>query len=346
MMPAFKHLSLLVILSLLLSACGAPLLPQQPVAVAFNPTATLSENIYQVPADATATATPFQPIPPTAVFYPTETPTPTPIPTATPVPQVESRVGVEVPADQINYLLLGSDARPGSRNFRTDTIILASINPTLGTVSLVSFPRDLYVNIPGWGQDRINTAWAHGGFKKLAETINANFGVRPTNYVLINFSNFKRLIDGLGGLEIEVGAPVSDYYRGRYITIKPGVKQMDADLVLWYVRTRKTTNDFARNRRQQEVLRALVKKFLSLDAIARAPELYAIYSSSVTTDLGLGDMLPLIPLAAQLTDTSRIHHYYIGPKQVYDWITPGGAMVLLPRQDAIMKVMRQALKGQ
>jgi len=121
---------------------------------------------------------------------------------------------------------------------------------------------------------------------------------------------------------------------------------MDADDVLWYVRTRKTTNDFQRGRRQQEVLMAIIEKMLSLNALKRIPEFYAIYKDNVSTDLGLTDLVPLFPLAAQVTDTSRIHHYFVGPGQVSNWITPGGAMVLLPDRAAVMNTIRKALNGQ
>ncbi len=320
-----------------------------PISAAGLPSATPGLLWASADPNAAATPTPFQPIPPTPVYIPTEFPTPTPLP-PTPAPP-EERKGpaskVDRPEGQVTILLLGSDHRPWwGRLFRTDTIILATLNPSLGTVSLVSFPRDLYVHIPGWGQDRINTAWGHGGFESLAKTLEYNFGVYPDHYVLINFSSFKRVVDSLGGLEVEVNTPLADYYRGRYVTVDQGVHTMDADKVLWYVRSRKTSNDFARNRRQQEVLQAMVSKFLSLDAVKRAPELYNIYKDSVTTDMGLADMLPLLPLATQLSDSSRIRQHYIGPKQFYYWITPGGAMVLLPRQDAILKIIRQALGGE
>lgn len=306
-------------------------------------------------AAGTPTATPFQPLPPTPVYYPTEVPTATPTPPGAdqtviqPLPDQPSipAGALPKPPDQINVLLLGSDQRPFSSGFRTDVIILASINPSSGTVNLVSFPRDLFITIPGWGQDRINTAWSHGGFNKLAETLEFNFGVRPDHYVLINFWSFKRVVDSLGGLEVNVGETVSDYYNGRWITIKQGRQAMNADLVLWYVRTRKTTSDFARHKRQQEVLMAIVDRMISLDAIRRAPEFYNIYKENVTTTLNLGDLLSLLPLGAQIAaDTSRIHQYFIGPKLVSNWITPGGAMVLLPDRQAIIQLLRKVTSGQ
>lgn len=350
-----KHsLKLLVISLILLSlcvSCASPGFGGTSFA-AFPNTSSTQIVLVQAPPGATATPTPFQPVPPTAVYYPTEvvqmvpTEAPTPVPTPYPLDPSAPVGALQLPADQINILLLGSDQRPWDRAFRTDTIILLTLNPSLGTISLTSFPRDLYINIPGYGMERINTAWGKGGFDKLAATFEHNFGVRPDHYVLINFSSFKQVIDSLGGLDVNVGQSVSDYRNGYYYTVQAGPQTMDADTVLWYVRTRKTTNDFARARRQQEILMAVFQKMLSLNALKRIPEFYAIYKDNVTTDMGLTTLVPLFPLAAQLVDTSRIHHYFIGPNQVNDWITPGGGMVLLPQQEAVMNVIRKALNGQ
>jgi LCP family protein required for cell wall assembly len=351
-MPTWKKLSLLFF-TLILTACAglSPLAPNaagMPVAALPQAEATQTPPLFQAPADATATATPFQPLPPTPVYIPTDIPTPTPIAEVQePPPELSGSVGIiEQPKGIVNILLLGSDARSRQKLFRTDTIILASLNTEKGTVSLLSFPRDLYVQIPGWGTDRINTAWERGGFKMLADTLKQNFGLQADHYVVINFSSFKKIIDSLGGLEVNVGEPLTDRYGGRgTITIHKGEQNMNADMVLWYVRSRKTSNDFARNRRQQEILLAVGQKLLTLDAIRRAPELYSAYKESVTTDLNLIDMLTFLPLAARLTDTSRIHTYFVSSHMVSDYITPGGAMVLLPQRDLIMNVIRKALKG-
>lgn len=340
---------LLLLLALIPTACSIPGMGNAPMAAAPLAAASPQAPRYQVPPDATPTATPFQPIPPTPVYIPTDFPTPTATlpPTEVAVDQSSERVGpVSRPKDQVNILLLGSDARPYNRIFRTDAIILLSLNPSLGTANMLSFPRDMYVHIPGYGMDRINTAWARGGFKKLADTFDHNFGFRPDYYVLINFSSFKGLVDSLGGLDVTVGQKLTDYYRGRQITIPAGKKHMNADMVLWYSRSRKTTSDFARNRRQQEVLRAMADKFISINALKRAPELYAIYSGSVKTNLSLLDLLPLLNLGAQLaSDGSRITHHFIGGNQVSSWITPGGAAVLTVDKAAMVKKMKRVLGG-
>lgn len=335
----------LIILALITSSCGVPGLALASFPLSSHPTSTPVPPLVTVAPNATPTATPFQPIPPTAVYNPSEFPAVTSQPSISnssqPIPTISA------PSNLIHILLLGSDQRPWSSNFRTDTIILATLNPDLGIVSLTSFPRDLYIYIPNWTTQRINTAFAHGGFPLLARTFEHNFGIRPDHYVLVNFSSFKQFVDSLGGLDVNVGKALSDY-RGSgygYVTIPVGTNHMNADTVLWYVRSRKTSNDFARGRRQQEVLKAIAVKLFSLNAIKRVPEFYQLYNKNVTTDLTLADILSLLPFAARINDTSRIRTYFIGPKQVYDWITPGGGMVLLPRQGAIDKVLRRALKG-
>src|SRR3990172_2667849 len=354
---------LLSLLALLLTACTLTgLAPAAIPAVVSGNQAIL----VTAPANATATATPFQPLPPTPTYLPTATPLPpTPLPpseapkrqkdktTKFPGPSEYSPIAIPPPVDrikqpdgQVNILLMGSDQRRHSSGFRADTLVLLTLNPESKTVSLTSFPRDLYVYIPGWSMQRINTAHAHGGFETTQMAFAYNLGVWPDYYILINFWSFVRIIDELGGIKVDVEQGLGDHRdRYGYYYIPPGKTHMDGETALWYSRSRYSTNDFDRNRRQQEVLQALAERLISIDAIAKAGKLYDIYKENVTTDLNFSDIVPLLPLAAQLADTSRINHYYIGSKQVTGWITPTGAQVLLPDRDAVLKVMRQALNG-
>ena len=345
----FRLLSWWLLVSLVttaLTGCADAVMLNIP-AVIEGSLATSRPTYVLAPPDSTATPTPFQPLPPTPEFQSAEQALPavtltsipeTPNPLATPIAEQP----LPQPPKQINVLLLGSDNRPWDTGFRTDTIILVTLNSELGRVNITSFPRDLYLNLPGWGMGRINTAWTYGGRNLMMSTFKQNFGITPDFYVLIDFSSFKKIIDGLDGLTVHVAEPVSDYRAGYWITIHAGDVQMDADLVLWYVRTRKTTNDIARNRRQQEVLQALFEKLLTLNAIRRAPEFYNVYKDSVKTNIELIDVLSWITLAAKMAQNPDIHQYFITYKQVYDWITPDGAMVLVPKQDALMQVIRKS----
>ena len=359
------------------SASGQPisnslaLFSGKPTYVLSPADATATPTPFQPLAPtASQTVPPVTEIPPTEaaitlVISPTPTPTPagfespaasqptaaptslTPVPTSltpmpTPASQLTAAPSLEKLPRQINLLLLGADRRPYEAGFRTDTIMLVTINTELGRVNITSFPRDLWVMLPGWGNSRINTAWTYGGWNMLRDTFQHNFGVKVDYHMLIDFGAFKKIIDSLGGLNVNVAEPVSDYKYGYWVTIKKGPQHMDADTVLWYVRTRKTTNDIARNRRQQEVLQALLDKFVSVDAVRRAPEIWDLYDNSIKTDIKLIDVLKWLPFAARIVETRDIHPYYITYKQVYDWITPEGAMVLVPNRDALMKVIRNS----
>jgi LCP family protein required for cell wall assembly len=365
-MPIKTILAALLVIAVIWSAAGVLVVGNLRSASAESPPPEILTDFYSQPTyvlaqpDSTATPTPFQPLAPTAelalagITVETSLP-PTPVP-ATPVPPTPTLPAptaaltaepvIEGLPSQVNILLLGSDRRPWDAGFRTDTIILLTLNSELGRVNITSFPRDLWVTLPGWGPSRINTAWTYGGYKMLHETFKHNFGVEVDYHVLIDFSSFKKIVDSLGGLDVQVAEPVSDYRGGYWVTIPKGTVHMDADKVLWYVRTRKTTNDIARNRRQQEVLTAMFEKFVSINAIRRAPELFDLYNNSVKTDIELVDMLKWLPFAAKIIETRDIHPYYITYKQVYDWITPEGAMVLVPNKEALMQVIRKSQNKQ
>lgn len=250
------------------------------------------------------------------------------------------------PDGQVNILLLGSDQRPNDGGFRTDVIILLTLNPKDNSVSLTSFPRDLYVYEPGWRMNRINAAMAHGNFEMLAQTFAYNFGVTPQHYIFINFSGFVNIINALGGVSVQVAQGITDAREGPGdFTVPAGSVQMDGDTALWYVRSRGTSSDFDRTRRQQEVLTAIFFRLLSLDAIAKAAELYDQYKTLVTTDIGLTDALSLLPLAAAVGSNNQIHHYAIGADDVTPWTTSSGGAVLLPNADLVREIMKQALSA-
>jgi len=284
--------------------------------------------------------TPFQP------FFPTSTNTPEGyliqdalVPSA----------GMRTPSGLVNILLLGSDWRPGS-GYRTDVLLLISIYTKEGKVHLLSFPRDLYVQIPGMGQERINVIQASGGFPLTNSTFEYNFGIHLDHYIMTNFSGFQAIIDTLGGIDINAASNLSDrcdlpYSSSSYCSIGPGEKHLDGALALWYVRSRKTTSDFDRTRRAQEVLEGLFRKLMSLDAVARAPELFNLFINNVETDLSVSDILPLIDLAPKiLADTNRVQRFSIGPEHV----TPSNssstnAYVLIPNYELIWQVILQAV---
>jgi LCP family protein required for cell wall assembly len=329
--------------------------------------------------DATPTLTPFQPLPDEAT--PVQDPDPTLSTTATPtynsnanlptetqpqsfyVPPYAPNPAVVLTDNQtVTFALLGSDKRPGQTYFRTDTIILAAIRPGTGQVTLISVPRDLYVYIPTVGMDRINAAYeygelyhyAGGGMALFKDTILYNLGIRIDHLAIVDFDGFSRIVDTLGGLDVPVYCPYTDWHlinpnydpedenNWALYTVGPGVVHMDGQLALWYARSRKKSSDFDRGRRSQEVIRALYARALQTDAISKIPQLYNDFKSAVITDLDLEGILKLSPLALHLTNAD-IRSYYIGRDAVTGWMTPGGASVLLPNGPVIQSLIQQAL---
>lgn len=341
---------LLIVIFLLLGGCVA--FPLFGVRLIYSATPESKSTLITSPPNSTPTATAFQPLPPTETYIPTAYPTSTPTLTPTPKPTKPTSKypsgsrPIPEPENQINIVILGSDQLAGSVGFRTDVIMLLTINKEKDTVSITSIPRDLYVYIPGWTSQRINTAFPHGGFPALKNTFEYNFGFRPDYYVLINFWFFERVINDLGGIYVQVPRTLcDDNWHGKRHCIYPGRRHFYGEEALWYVRSRKTTSDFDRNRRQQLVLNAVFDRALALNTLGKIPKLYNTYRNSVSTNIPLKTVLSLVPTAAKLKDTSRIKQYYIDSSAVSSWVTPGGAHVLLPRPGKIRSIFIQALNS-
>ncbi len=366
----------IILAALLLAGCGAnaPAQPDLPFIL-----------VTSAP-NASPTPTPFQPVPWTETISPlsqlvidsssqtstppapiqTETPTVDPnflINTVAPLPTIDSS-GSEIlnnGQETINFLLIGSDKRSGS-SFRTDTMVVAILRPNEGQVSLISIPRDLWVSIPGWQNQRINTAYQHGisnnypggGPGLLEDTIQYNLGIRIDHTAMVDFDGFRQIVDTLGGVDIPVSCAYTDWrlidpsYNPEnennwfLYTVEPGVIHMDGDLALWYARSRQKSSDFDRGRRQQEVLRSIFTQALQADTLKRIPELYNDFKDSVETDLGLGDILQLSLYAPKMTNAD-IRSYYLRPPYVSSWITDGGAYVLSPDQNLLGQLLTEAL---
>ena len=193
---------------------------------------------------------------------------------------------------------------------------------------------------------KLNTVYPRGGYEVLLTTFEYNFGVRPDHYVNVNRNAFAELVDALGGVDVYVPYPLSDpTFAGGKFSVQAGTVHMDGPTARWYVSSRMTSNDFIRNQRQQTVLKAIFIKLLSIDALHRGEDLYRLYQQYVDTDLRIEDLLPLIPLAAQLSDTNRISRHAIGLDQVTQDRTPiQRAYILVPNQMEVFKVILQAVQ--
>jgi LCP family protein required for cell wall assembly len=321
------------------------------------------------PAWSLPAATPFLPLRPTPLLTttpgagPHAWPSPAPIGAfATDVPIPNPVEAFTFPADTLNIVLLGSDRRT-SASFRTDTIVLVSVQPSRNGVAIVSIPRDLYVYLPGLGMQRVNTAvmygeelgYPGGGWALLRDTLLYNLGVTVHRFARVEMSGFVDLVDSLGGVDVPVSCPYTDWHvvdpeislskesNWELHTVDPGWVHMDGSEALWYARARARSSDFDRARRQQEVLRALYQQALRLDLLRRLPSAYREMQGWVTTDVSLDDALMLAPVAARLRRVD-IRSRFIGRDEVEPTRLPSGAAVLLPRPEAVRRILTDAFE--
>jgi len=279
------------------------------------------------------------------------------------------------PGQRINFLVLGVDDRPGEPGEYaatqpastpssapdpglSDTMAVVSIDPATKTAAILSIPRDLWLEVPdgkgGWTTDRINQAYHTGEADKLqggggvaAEAaIEHNFGIHIDHYVVIDFSGFMRLIDALGGIDLNIPTSITttilpEANNGGYeYTFLAGMQHLNGELALGYSRFRNDPQgDLGRIQRQQQVALAARQRALSLDWLSHPFDVWNKYSSAVHTDLHIWD-LPGFALLAKQIQTSAIQTRSLGEAgATTDAILPSGADVLLPDPTAVARIV-------
>jgi polyisoprenyl-teichoic acid--peptidoglycan teichoic acid transferase len=272
-------------------------------------------------------------------------------PTATP--------SVQSAHERINIMVLGLDVPDGEAEpARTDSIIIVSVDPSGGPIAMLSVPRDLYVPIASYGENRINTAYFLGEVKDypgggpglLRATIEQTFGIPIHYYVSVDFDGFRELVDELGGVKLTVEDDIYDpeFPDGKggtmVVSIAAGNYTMDGEMALQYARSRHTTSDFDRAKRQQHLLMAMRDQVLSRDSlsslITKAPVLYGTLSRSVETDLSLEDLINLARLASTI-DLNDVNSAVIDQTMTTRYLTDQGWDVLLPIPEKIQPLVQR-----
>jgi LCP family protein required for cell wall assembly len=254
-----------------------------------------------------------------------------------------------------DVLIIGVDERlDAGQPSRSDTLIALRASPWQG-VSMLSIPRDLWVVIPGHGENRINTACFFGdsggsdrGAYLARHTIDANLAVPVDYYVRLNFQGFQAVIDALGGIHLDVERAIEDHqypndnFGVTSIYIPAGPQWMDGERALQYVRSRHGSGDFARSLRQQQVIVATRERLLSPEGFLRLPLVVAAVSRFVETDLPLPNMA-LLAFTLAVNGDENIHRHAIDHDSTTSWVTGSGAAVLLPDPARIQPVVHAYL---
>jgi LCP family protein required for cell wall assembly len=345
-----RSLILVTVLILILGAAVAALThPANSYALGVTPPPTLEDDYTPGP-----TYTP--PLPIQGTYTP---------PAQTPVVEIPPAAPMIETGDEVmNILLLGSDSYDNYYR-RTDVIILVSINTEAGTAAMWHVPRDLFVYIPNNTMDRINVAFAVGasdgegaadGFELLQETFRYNFGIEVDHYARVTFASFLDLLDRMGGLDISVDCSIQDWKlidpefdpsleeSWEYYTMPVGLQHLDPYMTLWYARSRKTTTELDRGRRQMDVLRAIWQQVRSQGLLSQVTNLWPELTSIVETDMTLEDVLPLVPLALDLEPGQVARYVGEVGVQYNRFFTPdNGRDVLIPNRDELLPMIQNFL---
>jgi polyisoprenyl-teichoic acid--peptidoglycan teichoic acid transferase len=192
-----------------------------------------------------------------------------------------------------NFLVMGTDSRPGDAG-RSDVIVLVHIPQDGKTVSMIHFPRDLYVSIPGHGKDKINAAYAYGREPLLVETIENLLKIRVHHVAKTNFEGFKAMTDAVGGVRVYAEEASNGSGNGGPVVIKKGWNELDGEQALAFVRERYTLSqgDISRGRRQLAFIKALMMKSISKETVTN-PITVARFTDAATKNLVLDQKLSI-----------------------------------------------------
>ncbi|MGB7341930.1 MAG: LCP family protein [Phototrophicaceae bacterium] len=259
---------------------------------------------------------------------------------------------------RFTMVLVGLDRRPGETGlaYRTDTMMLVSIDPVSNTIGILSLPRDTYVAIDGYAsRQRINSAMVLGEIQQVGygptlmrRTITRNFGMTVHDYMAVDFQAFIDLVDAVGGVEVETTYTINDqqYPSMNYgydpFYLPAGKNFLEGYDALRFARTRHGDSDISRAERQQQVIYALRDRILDFDMapslIARAPALWSSWQDNVYTGLTLEQ---IIQLSLYVRDVPRenITMGVLDYQYLQSWSTPEGASVLIPNVSRLSELM-------
>lgn len=207
----------------------------------------------------------------------------------------------------INIMLIGQDRRPGEGRQRSDSMILVTVNKSKGTITLTSFMRDQYVRIPGYKNNKMNAAYAFGGMKLLNETVEANFGVKIDGDIEVDFNNFKKLIDMLGGVDISLTSKeVNHLNNGHGYNLSTGMQRLNGAQALAYSRIRVIDSDYNRANRQRKVITSLINRYKSLSLMEMIWMLDDILPL-VTTNMSKNELVDIITSVAPMLSGAQIN---------------------------------------
>lgn len=250
--------------------------------------------------------------------------------------------------EQVNILFLGVDNRDKDVTPRSDTMLLLSFNPETKRASLLSIMRDTYVNVPGHGKNKINSAFAIGGPSLAVKTVQDFLQVPVQYYVVTDFKGFEGIVDAIGGVDINVEIPMDHPDDGVYdIHLKPGLQHLNGKEALQYVRYRGDPRaDFARTERQRKFAKEVLKELKTPLTLIRFPSMLQAAEPYVQTNMTTGDIARLSTDLLRLEE-SGFKSVQVPPDnlltEMYNYI---GESILEPDVQGVRKFVKETLQNE
>jgi LCP family protein required for cell wall assembly len=356
----WKATSLLLVISLFITSCGPSIfageagvqqaaqdaLPKPPLLIAkgsSDPIPALNAENFEPPQP------PVRPFSVSAALFPQTAATnaqpdalllgapPAVAPTPLPVPAGPSFEWSKTD----NYLVLGTDHRPGWTSWRTDVVIVVGVDRSNNRLAVFSIPRDTYVQIPGYGWGRINqvdfigekASPGGGGPKLVSQVLQETLGISTNHWVRVRMDGFIDVVNSVGGVTVHLDCPFYepifnlDTNAWDYFALPAGDVWMDGDTAYWFVRLRYRESDIGRNRRQRQFLWALRDQVSKTNMLARFPELYGAFQSTFMTDMSVFEMLDLMSWGTNL-DAASVRAGGLSLSDLQSFTTAEGASVL------------------
>ena len=253
---------------------------------------------------------------------------------------------VENSKDIINILLIGQDRRPGEARQRSDAMILCTVNKLNRSLTLTSLMRDMYVQIPGYQDNRINVCYPLGGMKLLDDCLKKNFGIQVDGNIEVDFGGFAGIIDAVGGIDMELSQSEANHLNREYgFSLQTGMNHLNGEEALEHARNRSIGNsDFERTNRQRKVLNAVFDQVKNL-SIPQLQNLLNTVLPMITTDLTnrqimsyASDVFPLLP-------SLTVNSLRIPADGKFQYATIRGMSVLVPDLDGNRSLLQKHLLG-
>lgn len=245
----------------------------------------------------------------------------------------------------VNILLIGQDRRSGEGRARSDSMILCTFNTKTNALTLTSFLRDLYVQIPGYGSSRLNHAYAWGGMELLNDTLEHNFGVQVDGNVEVDFTRFSQLVDLLGGVEIELRSDEANYInRSCSGSLTAGLCLLDGQEALTYARIRKLDGDgdFGRTNRQRKVIMSALNQFRNA-SLGTVLDLLDEALPMLTTDMTQAQIVGYVTQLLPLLSGTTINSQRVPADGMYSGKSIAGMSVLIADMDAARQMLADTL---